>query len=316
MNRKVYCDNSISRIRDHLEKRDFRYITYPKFFFLCGKGFDKSDKNAYRNSNRGILQSYIERLLPDAKIVLSEQMWEDGFDQCIDLLVFEEFLAEVSDVIFLFVESPGAFCELGAFAYADALFSDKLIIIMDEKYRSSRSFISTGPVLKAKLDGSRVVYAPINNGALLSSSELRYEITSLVDSIKTRQTPMNKRFVNRETNVYINSFITEIIELLKLVQPIPVRDIVPLYKLIKGFNSFALVDRTGNKFKREIKISYIMKLLQNARIIDIIGTGDAAVIKLCDYQKIQNLMLRYYGNGMDRERNRLLCRKYRFGECV
>ena len=42
-------------------------------------------------------------------------MWEDRFDNSIDLLIFEEFLAEVSDSIILFVESPGSFCELGAF---------------------------------------------------------------------------------------------------------------------------------------------------------------------------------------------------------
>lgn len=92
-------------------------------------------------------------------------MWEDDFNDSIDLLIFEEFLAEVSDAIVLFVESPGSFCELGAFAYADALFSDKLIIVMDEKYRRSKSFIATGPVLKASENGSKIVYAQTENGA-------------------------------------------------------------------------------------------------------------------------------------------------------
>ncbi len=316
MNRKVYCDNSITRIREHLERSDFRYITYPKFFFLCGKGFDKSDKDAYKRSNRGIIHSYIQKLIPDAKIVLSEQLWEDGFDQNIDLLVFEEFLAEVSDVIILFVESPGAYCELGAFAYADALFSDKLIVVMDEKYRNGSSFISTGPVLKAKSDGSKVLYAPIKNGALLSSDELRSAIISLTNDLKYKRSPMNKRAVNKGNNVFIRSFIAEIIELLKLVQPIQIADLIPLYKQIKGFDSFTLVNRAGNEFKREIKIQYIIKLLQTAEIIESIGERELEVIRLCNYKKIQNLMLRYYGNGMDRERNRLLCRKYRYGEFI
>jgi hypothetical protein len=31
----------------------------------------------------------MEKLLPDVNIVLSEQLWEDGFDSKIDLLTFE-----------------------------------------------------------------------------------------------------------------------------------------------------------------------------------------------------------------------------------
>lgn len=50
--------------------------------------------------------------MPDINVVLSEQLWEDGFDSKIDLLTFEEFLAEVSDAIILFVESPDHFVNL------------------------------------------------------------------------------------------------------------------------------------------------------------------------------------------------------------
>lgn len=313
MNTRIYCDKSISSIRSHLEKRGYKYITYPKFIFLCGKGFDMTIKDSYWSSNRGIIHRYISKLLPDANIVLSEQMWEDGFNNSIDLLTFEEFLAEVSDAIILFVESPGSFCELGAFAYADALFSDKLIVVMDEKYRGSRSFISTGPALKAKDDGSKVVFAQTENGALLASQELRLEITGLVETIKMKQSQTNKRLVNENGNkVYISSFIVEFLELLRIVQPISVTDLLQLYKLVKGFNSFTFVKRTGEEFKREIKIGYILKLLQNSGIIE----EEASIIRLCNHKKTQNLMLKYYGNAMEKERNRLICRKYRYGGYV
>ena len=89
------------------------------------------------------------------------------------MLTFEEFLAEVSDVIVLFVESPGSFCELGAFSYAEKLFSDKLIIVIDEKYKGDKSFIITGPTAKAEKDGAKIIYAPLNGTGLLSSANLR-----------------------------------------------------------------------------------------------------------------------------------------------
>lgn len=300
-------------IRKHLYRCGYKYITYPKFIFLCGVGY--STKEEYERSNRGVIDRYIKQLLPDSHIVLSEKMWEDKYDDSIDLLTFEEFLAEVSDAIVLFVESPGSFCELGAFAYADALFSDKLIIVMNEKYRNSKSFIATGPVLKAKADGSKVVYAPIENDALLSSKELRSEILNLVDAIKNKQAKVNKRRINEnEDCVFINSFIIEILELLRLVQPIAQNDLLQLYKAVKKFDHFTFVKRDGSKFKRGIKFSYILKLLQTANIIET--ESCPSVIRFPDYKKTQHLMFKYYGNAIERERNRIICKKYKYGEQV
>lgn len=311
MNANIYSETCIASIRKHLDKSEHKYITYPKFVFLCGKGFTTQEE--YKQSNRGIVDDFIKKLLPDTHIVLSEQMWEDGFDDSIDLLIFEEFLAEVSDAIVLFVESPGSLCELGAFAYADALFSDKLIIVMDEKHRGSKAFIASGPVLKAKEDGSKIVYAQTENGALLSSPELRTEILDMVQTLKSKRSRVNKRVVNEDKDhVYISSFLVEILEIIRLVQPISVSDLLQLYKEIKQFDGFTLVKRDGNRFKREIKFSYILKLLQTAKIIEI----ESSIIKFPNYEKTQHLMLKYFGNGIERERNRIICRKYRYGEHV
>ena len=202
---------------------------------------------------------------------------------------------------------------MGAFAYADSLFSDKLIIVMDEKHRGSKSFIATGPVLKAKEDGSKIVYAHTKSGALLSSSELRAAILNLTQRLKSKHSQVNKRAANTDQDqVYISSFLVEILEIIRLVQPISSSDLLQLYKEIKQFDSFTLVKRDGNKFKREIKFNYILKLLKTAKIIEI----ESSTIKFPDYEKTQHLMLKYFGNGIERERNRIICRKYRYGEHI
>ena len=313
MNTKIYSDASILNIRSHFDSVEQKYITYPKFVFLCGKGFNPNNKEEYKTSNRGIISEYIKKLLPDSYIVLSEQMWDEHYNENIDLLLFEEFLAEVSDAIILFTESPGSFCELGAFAYADNLFSDKLIVVLDEKYRDSKSFISTGPVLKAKSDGSKVIYAPLDNGALLSSAELRNEILELVNRIQSKKSKINKRTINRDKNyVQISSFIIEILELLRIVQPINSNDLLQLYKTVKQFDRFNLVKRDGSNFKREIKFNYILKLLKMAGIIEV----ENSVIRFPHYEKTQHLMLKYYGNAIECERNRIICKKYRYREQI
>lgn len=119
-------------MKSHLDNDTNKFITYPNSF-LCGAAYSEND---YDKTNRGVIDKYLKSKSDDIFIVLSERLWEDSFDSNIDLLTFEEFLAEVSDAIILFVESPGSFCELGAFAYAEKLFSDKLIIVIDENTRT------------------------------------------------------------------------------------------------------------------------------------------------------------------------------------
>jgi len=310
---EVYSTFIVEDIKRHLDDVASKYVTYPKFVFLCGKGIDSNQEDSYTKSNRGIIDAYLSKLNPDIKIVLSERIWEDAFDENIDLLTFEEFLAEVSDAIILFVESPGSFCELGAFTYANNLFSDKLIIVMDEKYKDSKSFISTGPVLKAKEDGSQIIYAKVNDGALLDSSDLRRSILDLVRTFSKKQSAINKREINKESEkVYISSFIIEMVELLKLVEPISKSDLIALYKRVKGFDSFTLVKRDASTFNREIKLHYIWKLLSEAKII----SEDKGIISLNDANKSQSFMLNYQGKSFERQRSRIICRKYRYGEKV
>lgn len=306
MDTRIYSESTIESIRLHLEKNESKYITYPKFVFLCGKAID----GQYETTNRGILQNYIQKQSQDTFIVLSENLWEDGFDSNIDLLTFEEFLAEISDAIILFCESPGSYCELGAFAYADKLFSDKLVVVIDEKYRDKKSFIMNGPVAKAKHDGATIVYAQLGNKGLLASMELREMVRKKIKLFSSKSATINQRKRNTcEDQVMVSSFIVELLECIKLLQPISKRDLAEIYKKIKGFSSFTFVKRDGNRFHNQIRYDYIIKLLCTVGLIE----SNNDIITTNKYSKTQNLMLKYYGNGENKERNKLLCKKYRYG---
>lgn len=256
------------------------------------------------------MQNYLQKQSEDIFIVLSERLWEESFNSNIDLLTFEEFLAEISDAIVLFCESPGSYCELGAFAYANKLFSDKLVIVIDEQYKEAKSFIMTGPVAKAKQDGATIVYAQLGGKGLLASKELRDMVREKVKQFSSKTATLNRRKCNTvQDQILISSFIVELLECIKLLQPISKSDLVELYKIIKGFSHFTFVKRDGDAFHNEIKYDYIIKLLSNVGLIKIVHD----IITTTEYSKTQNLMLRYYGNGENKERNKLLCRKYRYG---
>ncbi len=79
-----------------------------------------------------------------------------------DLLSLENDLAGWVHAIVVIAESPGAICELGAFANHDKL-KDKLVVLIDKKYRRKRSFIMLGPVrFLAKRTRSEVLYADLS----------------------------------------------------------------------------------------------------------------------------------------------------------
>ena len=56
MNANIYSEKCIASIRRHLDKSGHKYITYPKFIFLCGKGFNSQEE--YTLSNRGIVDGF------------------------------------------------------------------------------------------------------------------------------------------------------------------------------------------------------------------------------------------------------------------
>ena len=305
MNSRIYSEKMIENMRLHLDENASKFITYPKFVFLCGKAFSGCQYDA---TNRGITHKHLCDQSNDVFIVLSEKLWEDSFDSNIDLLTFEEFLAEISDSIILFVESPGSYCELGAFAYAEKLFSDKLIIVIVEQHKDSKSFIITGPTAKADKDGAKVIYAPLDGDDLLSNLELRSVLDDILLNFKSRSAARNRRNPNTENDkVLVNSFILELLELIKILQPISKKDLIDIYKRVKGFSSFTFIKKDGQKFHNEIKLDYIFKLLQTVELIDI---QDNMVS--CKQNRAQSLMFTYTKMAENRERSRMLCRKFRY----
>lgn len=306
VNSYIYSEKMIDSIKLHLDYRS-KFITSPKFVFLCGKQF--SEKIPYFETNRGIIDKFLKSKSKDIYIVLSEQLWEENFNSNIDLLTFEEFLAEVSDCIILFVESPGSFCELGAFSYADKLFSDKLAIIIDQKYVGDKSFIITGPTAKARKDGSDIIYAPLNDTGLLFSDDLREYVERLINRFQSKRDTLNKRKPNSEEDrVSVNSFIIELLELVKILQPVSNKDLLEIYKSVKGFSHFEFTKRDGSQFHNNIKYEYIIKLLKSVGLITI----ENNCIRTNKYYNTQPFMFRSSRNLECRERGRLLCRKYRY----
>lgn len=86
--------------------------------------------------------------IPGFDVYYPEDLFEEllrGGEKGVDLLELENLLAENVHAILILLESQGAIAELGAFANYPKL-RDRLVVVVDRKYRRAKSFIMLGPV--------------------------------------------------------------------------------------------------------------------------------------------------------------------------
>lgn len=131
--------------------------------FLCGAASTKK-KTSYRDLLRNELKK-----AKRVSILYPEDLFMELLNRKkYDLLTLERLLATNSDYIVIVCESPGSFTELGAFVNNSETV-DKVIVLLQTKYKNAKSFIRQGPVeyVRSK-EKSRVIYY---NADILEASE-------------------------------------------------------------------------------------------------------------------------------------------------
>lgn len=117
--------------------------------FLCGgiiKGL--ADPSSAREFFLSHLQTAAPTIAARTRLAEKVNEWfdEEVFD---DLLELEHYLAELSDLTVLFVESAGSIAELGAFAALDSV-RHKTLAVINTSHPTRKTFISDGPVKRLK----------------------------------------------------------------------------------------------------------------------------------------------------------------------
>lgn len=271
--------------------------TLPKFVFLCGK-----DINAENGGNRKIVIEFYKKVRKDIICVLSEELCKIFKIDMVDLLSFEEILAELSDSIILFLESYGTACELGAFTMRENILN-KLLVFNGQEYFGKATFINDGPIKKlTNRNEDSVIYSDLN--AILANPK---SYTSLVNDVSK-----SKNYIINldERNVKIYSFLIELLELITILGPINKKDLIFVYKFIKGFNNFNFDNKTINK----IEFKQLLQLLVYLELIERKNEEDF-VIKNKQFN-YRNFMFNMSPNQFNSIRSRFLCRKYRYKEGI
>ena len=188
----IFEDEIIVELIDILKKnkrkkaassREGKFLLAPRFVFVCGKKFVENEQT---------IRDYTINVLKEKKnsneygtqintvlCIVSENLYVQDLAE--DIFTFEKMLSELSDRIIIITESPGTFCELGAFIMDENCRCKTTVINKDdEAYKDS--FITKGPL--KKLENENVDSIILHNGIerIRTSHEFKYKIRQIAYS--------------------------------------------------------------------------------------------------------------------------------------
>lgn len=123
-------------------------VSFPEFIAIFGGAISAPGKKSKAKSQRDAFVRWVRQNRNDLQdlLLLPENYddWND-FNTYSDLLLFEKDLGYLTSAVLVFLESPGAIAELGAFSQIDSL-SERLVIVVADNHHPRKSFISLGPI--------------------------------------------------------------------------------------------------------------------------------------------------------------------------
>jgi len=223
---------------------------------------------------------------------------EDIFDELLysshgkDLLSLENMLADNVDVIVIIPESPGSFTELGAFANTLKL-REKIVCLVDKKYRKKKSFINQGPLKLIKhVNKQGVVYIEPTDLALNF-----HKVKSAIRKVKSSSSKIDDKI----GLLQLDNFLLPIIYLL---EPVSKEDLIQCVTFANDDNvnpiqstTVALTSLTKKKFIELTTHGYKLTQVGLNNFLDLRATRDRVKTQdetvALDNMRLEILNLKY-----------------------
>lgn len=208
-----------SEFVDSLHLADCRLINYPAKIFVCGGKVN--DASTAPISVRDRFLRFVAQHRPKLRdqLVKAEDVFkwfsEDHYQ---DLVELERDMAGLSELILVFVESPGSFTELGTFVLLDQL-ERRLVAISDVEFEGDDSFIEMGPLrLLKRRDGDEAVHyfpmAPVGEDEVWSDVATR--VATLLEA-RLESAPKERR-VSLDIPGHVMMLISDFVEMATAVR--------------------------------------------------------------------------------------------------
>lgn len=154
-----------------------------RLFFLCGANLSPGVPSPRRQA----IKRFVEGISADYRVIYAEGVFNElaKIGHGMNALDLEHQISAIADKVLIVLESPSAFCELGAFAHKTL--REKLVVINDSQFRGSGSFIDTGPLAAAMESKSPILWYPMGKDGLKLDGigAIFGELKKVLDSMPT-----------------------------------------------------------------------------------------------------------------------------------
>lgn len=235
-------------------------LSAPRFVFVCGKEFVEKQETI-RSHTIDILQK--NKIINDygtksesILCIISEKLYVQDLAE--DIFSFEKMLAEISDKIIIVAESPGTFCELGAFVM-DERCRKKTIVINEDNKKFKDSFITKGPIKMLENENENSVI--LHNGLERLKDSMEYNCK--IGQIAKENLSIH---INKDSKeIHLKSLIYELANIIELFQPLEYFEVEMLYKKSKGFEKYEIRNTAGHKIK---SIRQVLALMEQMGLVN------------------------------------------------
>ena len=220
-----------------------------KFLFVCGKEISTGI-----TTNRDVIVKQLSKIDNRIKCLVAENLYFD--ETKYNILHFENLLAEISDYIIIILESPGTFCELGAFVNNKKLIN-KLIVINEDNINFKKSFITKGPLKLIEKNHNLYLY----QGNMINSPNIKF----LINKIHKEKPISVKHTQLGATSIELKSLICDLLNLIYIFGPVCNYELELIYK--KFFNINKINISNHNNFGIS-NINEVLNLLCKMNLIE------------------------------------------------
>ena len=212
-----------------------------QLLFLCGA--NRNDGGG-PSARREAIKRFVEGLSVDYRVVYAEGVFNEltKLGHSKNVLDMEHEISGIADKILIVMESPSAFCELGAFAHES--FRKKLIIINDSQFKTENSFINFGPIAAAAEVKAPVLWYPMSPSGVHSLDGIGATFKALKDAIARKppsgSTPVSEDLSDLAPNKQSLYFVHDLV---LLTGPVSNNELVAVFKTAFGNKKYDRLHR-------------------------------------------------------------------------